>query len=90
MLACISVIVSLLCKSMTMPSDAYPSNTSLHHVQSVRSGIEEQGDAFKKSDLEALLNDLRELVALVEGRLPEALDDGNPAAEEPKKKSVLA
>ena len=59
-------------------------------VQSVRSGIEEQGDAFKKSDLEARLNDLRELVALVEGRLPEALDDGSPAAEEPKKKSVLA
>ena len=45
-------------------------------VQSVKSGIEEQVDAFKKSDLEALLTDLRELVALVEGRLPEALDDG--------------
>ena len=59
-------------------------------VQSVRTGIEEQGDAFKKSDLEALLNDLRELVALVEGRLPEALDDGGPAAEAPKKKPVLA
>ena len=50
-------------------------------VQSVRSGIEEQEDAFKKSDLEALLNDLRELAALVEGRLPEAIDDGAPAAE---------
>jgi hypothetical protein len=58
-------------------------------VQSVRSSIEEQEDAFKKSDLEALLNDLRELVALVEGRLPEAIDDGGAAAEapaEPKKK----
>jgi hypothetical protein len=63
-------------------------------VQSVRAGIEEQVDAFKKSDLEALLNDLRELVALVEGRLPEAIDDGGPAAEAPaeskKKKPVLA
>jgi hypothetical protein len=39
-------------------------------VQSVRSGIEEQEDAFKKSDLEALLNDLRELIALVEGAAP--------------------
>jgi hypothetical protein len=26
-------------------------------------GIDEQSDAFRKSDLEALLNDLRELVA---------------------------
>ena len=59
-------------------------------VQSVRSSIEEQGDAFKKSDLAALLKDLRELVALVEGRLPEALDDGGPAVEAPKKKLVLA
>ena len=59
-------------------------------VQSVRSGIEEQGDAFKKSDLEALLNDLQEFVALLEGRLPKALDDGSPAAEAPKKKPVLA
>jgi ParB family chromosome partitioning protein len=59
-------------------------------VQSVRTGIEEQVDAFRKSDLEALLNDLRELVALVEGRLPEAIDDGGPAAEAPKKKPVLA
>ena len=59
-------------------------------VQSVRSSIEEQGDAFKKSDLAALLKDLRELVALVEGRLPEALDDGGPAAETPKKKPNLA
>ena len=59
-------------------------------VQSVRTGIEGQGDAFRKSDLEALLNDLRELVALVEGRIPEALDDGGPAAEAPKKKLVLA
>ena len=63
-------------------------------VQSVRSNIEEQVDAFKKSDLEALLTDLRELVALVEGRLPEALDDGGPAAEVPaevpKKKTNLA
>jgi hypothetical protein len=59
-------------------------------VQSVRSGIEEQGDAFRKSDLEALLNDLRELIALVEERLPQAIDDGGPAAEAPKKKPVLA
>ena len=59
-------------------------------VQSVRTGIEEQGDAFKKSDLEALLNDLRELVTLVEGRLPEALDDAGSAAVAPKKKPVLA
>jgi hypothetical protein len=51
-------------------------------VQSVRSGIEEQEDAFKRSDLEALLSDLHELVALVEGRLPEAIDDGAAAAEE--------
>lgn len=62
-------------------------------VQSMRSNIEEQADAFKKSDLEALLSDLRALVALVEGRLPEALDDGGPAAETPaeskKKKPVL-
>ena len=47
-------------------------------------------DAFKKSDLEALLTDLRELVALVEGRLPEALHDGSPTAEAPKKKPILA
>jgi hypothetical protein len=59
-------------------------------VQSVRTGIEEQGDAFRKSDLVALLNDLRELVALVEGRLPEALADDSPAAEAPKKKPLLA
>jgi hypothetical protein len=56
----------------------------------VRTGIEEQGDAFRKSDREALLNDLRELVALVEGRLPEAIDDGGTAAEAPKKKIVFA
>ena len=55
-------------------------------VQSVRTGIEDQVDAFRKSDLEALLNDLRELVALVEGRLPEAIDDGGPAVEAPTKK----
>jgi len=59
-------------------------------VQSLRTGIEEQADAFNKSDLEALLNDLRELVALVEGRLPEALDDSSPVAKAPKKKPVLA
>jgi hypothetical protein len=35
----------------------------------------QQADAFKKSDLEALQTELRELVALVEGRLPESLDD---------------
>ena len=49
-----------------------PFNLYRDHVQSVRTGIEDQVDAFKKSDLEALLNDLKELVALVEGRLPEA------------------
>ena len=58
-------------------------------VQSVRTGIEGQGDAFRKSDLEALLNDLRELITLVEGRLPEAIDDGGPAVEALKKKPVL-
>ena len=58
-------------------------------VQSVRTGIEEQSDAFRKSDLEALLNDLLELITLVEGRLPEAIDDGGPAVEAPKKKPVL-
>ena len=42
--------------------------------------IEEQVDAFKKSHLEALLNDLWELVTLVEGRLPDALDNSGPAA----------
>jgi ParB-like chromosome segregation protein Spo0J len=59
-------------------------------VQSVKTSIEGHGDAFRKSDLEALLNDLRELVALVEGRLPEAIDDGGPAAEAPTKKTILA
>jgi ParB family transcriptional regulator, chromosome partitioning protein len=59
-------------------------------VQSVRSGIEEQVDAFKKSDLQALLKDLRELIALVEGRLPEALDDGGTAVVSPKKKQHRA
>jgi len=58
-------------------------------VQSVKSSIEGQADAFRKSDLEALLTDLQELVALVEGRLPEAIDDGGPAVEAPKKKVVL-
>lgn len=52
-------------------------------VRSVRSGIEEQTYAFRKSDLEALLTDLRELVALVEGRLPGAIDDGGAAADAP-------
>ena len=36
-----------------------------------------------------MLNDLRELVAFVEGRFPEAIDDGGAAAEtpaEPKQK----
>ena len=59
-------------------------------VQSVRSSIEGQADAFRKSDLEALLTDLQELVALVEGRLPEAIDDGGPAVEAPTIKPVLA
>jgi ParB-like chromosome segregation protein Spo0J len=58
-------------------------------VRSVKSGIEGQVAAFKKSDLEALLSDLRELVALVEGRLPEALDDGG-AVKAPAKASVKA
>jgi len=60
------------------------------NVQSVKTGIEEQVDAFKKSDLEALLSDLRELVALVEGRLPEALDDAGATTAAPKKKPNLA
>ncbi len=59
-------------------------------VQSVMTSIEGQTDAFRKSDLEALLTDLRELVALVEGQLPEAIDDGGPAVEAPTKKTVLA
>jgi hypothetical protein len=59
-------------------------------VQSVRTGIEGQADAFRKSDLEALLTDLQELVALLEGRLPEAIDDGGPAVEAPTIKPVLA
>ena len=59
-------------------------------VQSVRTGIQDQVDAFRKSDLEALLTDLRELVVLVEGRLPEAIDDGGPAVETPTIKPVLA
>jgi hypothetical protein len=56
-------------------------------------GIGTVCDAFKKSDLEALLTDLQELVALVEGRLPEALDDSGSAAKAPagtKKKANLA
>jgi hypothetical protein len=40
----------------------------------VRIGTEEQVDAFRKSALETILNNLRELVALVEGRLPEAVE----------------
>lgn len=52
-------------------------------IQSIMTGIDEQVDAFRKSDLEALLNDLRELIAVVEGRLPEAIDDDGPAAEAP-------
>jgi hypothetical protein len=57
-------------------------------VQSVRSSIEEQADAFKKSDLEALLSDLRELITLVEGRLPEALNDGGSVAKARAKPKV--
>jgi hypothetical protein len=49
--------------------------SSLVRSCSLKTGITEQVDAFKKSDLEALLSDLRELIALVEGRLPEALPD---------------
>ena len=59
-----------------------PFNLYRDHVQSVRFGIEAQAEGFRKSDLEALLNDLRELVALVEGRLPAALDDGDSAGIE--------
>ncbi len=59
-------------------------------VQSVKSGIEEQGDAFKKSDLESLLNDLREPVALVKGRLPEALEDTGAMKVTPKNKPRLS
>ena len=43
---------------------------------------------------EEIQNAFWELVALVEGRLPEAIDDGGPAAETPaepkKKKPVLS
>ncbi|MEI7673718.1 MAG: hypothetical protein WCK00_16560, partial [Deltaproteobacteria bacterium] len=58
-------------------------------VQTLRSSIEAQADAFRKSDLEALLTDLQELVALVEGRLPASIDDGGPAVEAPPVKPVL-
>jgi ParB-like chromosome segregation protein Spo0J len=61
----------------------HPFSLFRRSVQSVKSGIEGQVAAFKKSDLEALLTDLRELVALVEGRLPEALDDSAPAVKAP-------
>jgi len=50
---------------------------------------QQAADAFRKSDLEALLNDLRDLVTLVEERLPAAIDDGGPAVAAPKKKPVL-
>ena len=59
-------------------------------VQSVRTGIQDQVDAFRKSDLEALLADLLDLVALVEERLPAAIDDGAPAVETPTIKSLAA
>jgi hypothetical protein len=49
----------------------------------MQTGIEEQGEAFRKTDLEALLTDLRELIALAEGRLPDAIDDQGPAGEAP-------
>jgi len=48
------------------------------------SGILKQADAFRESDLEALLNDLREFVAPVEVRLPEPPGDGGPEEEKPK------
>jgi hypothetical protein len=58
-----------------------PFSLFLNGVRSLKSGIEEQVDAFKRSDLEALLGDLRDLITLVEGRLPEALtDEGAPVA----------
>jgi ParB family transcriptional regulator, chromosome partitioning protein len=44
----------------------------------MKSGIAEQAGAFKKSELVALLADLKELTALVEGKLPEAVDDTAP------------
>jgi ParB-like chromosome segregation protein Spo0J len=47
---------------------------------SMKSGIADQAGAFKKSELAALLADLRALIALVEGRLPDAVDDTAPAA----------
>jgi ParB-like chromosome segregation protein Spo0J len=58
-------------------------------IQSLMTSIDEPSDAFRKSDLEALLNDLRELITVVEGRLPEAIDDGGPAVGAPQKKAVL-
>jgi ParB-like chromosome segregation protein Spo0J len=48
---------------------------------SMKSGIAEQAGAFKKSELAALLADLKALIALVEGKLPEAVDDTAPVAE---------
>jgi len=61
-------------KPTTTPTSVKKRSFSLYRgsVQSVRTGIADQVDAFRKSDLEALLTDLRELVALVEGRLTSA------------------
>ena len=63
-------------KPTTTPTTVKKRSFSLYRgsVQSVRTGIADQVDAFRKSDLEALLTDLRELVALVEGRLKSAED----------------
>jgi len=47
------------------------------------------GEGFTNAGLEKELNGLRELVSLVEERLPSAVDDGGPAVEAPKKKPVL-
>ena len=62
-----------------------PFSSYRRSVQSVRIGTEEQVDAFRKSALETILNNLRELVALVEGRLPEAVEGiGNGRNPPPK------
>ena len=54
-------------------------------VESVRAGIEAEASAFKKSDLTALLTELRNLIDLVEGRLATAVDDGAAKTPAPLK-----
>jgi ParB family transcriptional regulator, chromosome partitioning protein len=60
-----------------------PFSQFIRSVQSVQSGIEEQADAFRKSDLETLLTDLQTLITLIKGRLPESIDDGGSTDRAP-------